>query len=158
MHVELRVLEWTEEQTGGMQWTCRAARNSFPRFCLVEFPNFLYQCLCSGCPSVIIASLTPFSGAASATVRVKLMDKCLPGTIYASVALLRLVLSDSCISSSLSCYRWMNLSPTSRVLLESIVFHESNFSQMVRKVVVTGSEEEDGKEVGQPCFTVSLLR
>ena len=157
----MRVLEWPEEQTGGMQWTCRAARNSFPRFCFVDLPNFLHQCLCSGCPSVIIATLTPFSGAASATVRVKLMDKCLPGTIYASVALLRLVfsnLSDPCISSSLSCYRWMNLSPTSRVLLESIVFHESNFSQMVRKVVVTGSEEEDGIEVGQPHFTISLLR
>ena len=42
----------------------------------------------------------------------------------------------------------MNLSPTSRVLFESIVFQESNFSQLVKKVVVTGREEEEGKEVG----------
>ena len=39
MRVELRVLEWPEEETGGMQWTCRAARNSFPRLRLLDFSN-----------------------------------------------------------------------------------------------------------------------
>ena len=53
--------------------------------------------------------------------------------------------------------RWMNLSPTSRVLLESIAFHELNFSQMVKKVVVMGREEEDGIEVGQSHILLSCL-
>ena len=80
-------------------------------------------------------------------MRVKLVDSCLPGTIYASTALLRFVLVQL-FSTISSCYhRWMNLSPTSRVLFESIVFQESNFSQLVKKVVVTGREEEEGKEV-----------
>ena len=42
VRVELRVLEWPEEENeAGMQWTCRAARNSFPRSCLVNFLNLL---------------------------------------------------------------------------------------------------------------------
>ena len=42
VRVELRVLEGPEEENGaGMQWTCRAARNSFPRSCLVNFLNLL---------------------------------------------------------------------------------------------------------------------
>ena len=86
------MLEWPEEENGGMQWTCRAARISFPRFRLVDLPNiFSHPLVCSGCPSAIVALLTPFSGAASATVRVKLVDSCLPGTLCASTALLRLV-------------------------------------------------------------------
>ena len=43
----------------------------------------------------------------------------------------------------------MKLPPTSCVLLESIVFHELNFSHLVKKVLVTGREEEDGTEVGR---------
>ena len=42
VRVELRVLEWPEdENSAGTQWTCRAARNSFPRSCLVNFLNLL---------------------------------------------------------------------------------------------------------------------
>ena len=61
----------------------------------------------------------------------------------------------SCFSFSLTYDdRWMKLPPTSRVLLESIVFHESNFSHLVKKVLVTGREEEDGTEVGRSYLLV----
>ena len=50
--------------------------------------------------------------------------------------------------------RWMKLPPTSHVLLESIVFHESSFSNLVKKVLVTGREEEDGTEVGRTYLLV----
>ena len=44
--MELRVLEWPEEETGGMQWTCRAARNSFPRSFLSGLAQAFFSCPC----------------------------------------------------------------------------------------------------------------
>ena len=46
----------------------------------------------------------------------------------------------------------MKLSPSSSVLLESIVFQESNFSHMAKKVALKGPKEEDGAEVARIIF------